>query len=283
MPPEVILQRIAGFRLITNHLVRSADFYRAIGFVVGKPVPIPAADMDILGLSGGGVRLAMSFGTSCVDLECFDRPGRPYPDGATACDMVFQHLALVTSEAEAAWLCASRAGGTPISRTRPVTLPQSSGGVTAIKFRDPDGHPLEFLQFPLTTSSARQGTDTFGIDHSAISVSDAEASERFYTLHRLSKTTTTINSGPAQDALDDLKGVEAEVVAMEPIEKPSHLEMLAYRHPVGRPNYNSAPNDVAATRVIWQSNVDALIRDPDGHFHELSLKDRSRADTASRQ
>ena len=86
---------------------------------------------------------------SRVDLECFDRPGRAYPPSATACDLVFQHFALVTDDAEAAWRRrALEAGATPISREGPVTLPASGGGVTAIKFRDPEGHPLEFLEFP---------------------------------------------------------------------------------------------------------------------------------------
>lgn len=31
---------------------------------------------------------------------------------------------------------------------RGARLPESSGGVTAFKFRDPDGHPLELLAFP---------------------------------------------------------------------------------------------------------------------------------------
>ncbi len=31
------------------------------------------------------------------------------------------------------------------------------------------------------------------------------------------------------------------------------------------------PNDdVAATRIVWRSNRDALLRDPDGHLHVLA-------------
>ena len=57
---------------------------------------------------------------------------------------------------------------------------------------------------------------------------------------------------------------------MNPADKPPHVEMLGYRHPVGRAIRPLATNDVAATRVVWRSNVDALIRDPDGHLHQLS-------------
>jgi hypothetical protein len=31
-----------------------------------------------------------------------------------------------------------------------------------------------------------------------------------------------------------------------------------------------AVNDIAATRIVWRSDGDALIHDPDGHFHQLS-------------
>jgi hypothetical protein len=57
---------------------------------------------------------------------------------------------------------------------------------------------------------------------------------------------------------------------MDPSDKPPHVEMLGYRHPVGRALCPLSPNDVAATRIVWRSNTDALIRDPDGHLHQLS-------------
>jgi len=54
--------------------------------------------MAILELDGRGSRRSMALGASRVDLDCFDRVGRSYPDGATASDLVFQHLALVTDD-----------------------------------------------------------------------------------------------------------------------------------------------------------------------------------------
>lgn len=265
----MIFQAIAGFRLVTNDLPRLAVFYRAIGFGVGAAARIPVADMKVLGLSGAGSRLAMSLGRSRVDLESFDHRGHPYPDDTTACDLVFQHLALVTDDAEAAWRRARGAGAMPIGRGRPVMLPKSAGGVTAIKFRDPEGHPLEFLQFPRGTNHDWTGTGIMAIDHSAISVSDVAVSRRFYAHHGLSETGATVNHGPTQDALDGLDEVTVDVVPMNPADKPPHVELLGYRHPIGRRLRLLAPNDIAATRIVWQSNADALIRDPDGHLHQL--------------
>ena len=142
--------------------------------------------------------------------------------------------------------------------------------MTAIKFRDPEGHPLEFLQFPQGAHPVWQGTGIMGIDHSAISVGDVGASRRFYLQHGLSEQAATFNSGPTQAALDGLDGVEVDVVPMSPANEPPHVEMLGYRHPVGRALSSLAANDIAATRIVWRSNADGLIRDPDGHLHELS-------------
>lgn len=270
MSSDLSFQEIAGFRLVTTEPARLAAFYRAIGFEVGEAAHIPPSDMRLLGLSGAGLRITMSLGRSRLALERFDHPGRPYPGDATACDLGFQHLALVTDDAEAAWRRARDAGATPISRAHPVLLPKAAGGVTAVKFRDPEGHPLEFLQFPGGSHAEWQGTGIMGIDHSALSVSDVEVSRRFYRRHGLKEMGATVNRGPAQDALDDLDGVDVDVVQMSPSGKSPHVEMLGYRHPVGRALSPLFPNDLAATRIVWQSNADALIRDPDGHLHQLS-------------
>jgi catechol 2,3-dioxygenase-like lactoylglutathione lyase family enzyme len=266
----MIFQAIVGFRLVTADPARLAEFYRALGFDVGAAVPIPAADMELLGVAGAGSRIAMLLGRSRVDLESFDHPGQPYPDDTTACDLAFQHLALVTDDAEVAWRRARDASAMPISRQCPVTLPESAGGVTAVKFRDPEGHPLEFLQFPRGSHPDWKGTGIMGIDHSAISVGDVSSSRRFYASHGLNEAGASVNHGAPQDALDGLDGVEVDVIPMNPAGRPPHVELLGYRHPVGRAFRTLAANDIAATRIVWRSDGNALIRDPDGHLHQLS-------------
>ncbi len=269
MPSDLIFRAITGFRLIAADPVRLAAFYQAIGFNVREKAPIPAAEMKLLGLTGAGSRIAMLLGPGRVDIESFDHPGHPYTSDANASDLVFQHLALVTDNAQAAWQRAHEAGARPISREWPVMLPQSAGGVIAVKFRDPEGHPLEFLQFPLGANPNWKGTGIMGIDHSAISVSDVMASERFYARHGLSRGRATLNHGPTQVALDGLNGAEVNVVPMNPADKPPHVELLGYRHPVGRALAPLAANDIAATRIVWRSDGERLIRDPDGHLHQL--------------
>ena len=278
-----MFKAIAGFRLVTAESGLLMTFYQAIGFIAGEFAPIPATEMAVLGLRGVGWRRSLTLGASRLDLDSFDLQGRSYPDHTSASDLVFQHLALVTDDAQSAWRRVRNAGATPISRGEPVTLPQSCGGVTAVKFRDPEGHPLELLKFPAGSNSSWQGRGMMGIDHSAISIADLAASRRFYEEHGLAEGKRTLNQGPAQVALDGLDGVEVDVLPMNPPDKPPHVELLGYRQPAGRPHALLAANDVAATRIVWSANRDVLVRDPDGHLLQLMRQDRSPANIGSRR
>jgi hypothetical protein len=101
MSPRLVA--ITGFRLTTNQPYRLARFYaEGIGFAIVGRTPIPAEEMTLLGLAGGGIRLALRLGGQTLDLDCFDWPGEPYPAGTTAAHGIFQHLAVVASDAVAA-------------------------------------------------------------------------------------------------------------------------------------------------------------------------------------
>lgn len=261
---------IREFRLVTADPGRLRPFYEALGFVAGAPQSIAEDEMRLLGIAGAGRRLPLRLGDSRLSLEWFEHPGEPYPADANAADLVFQHLALVTDDAAAAWTRAVAVGAMPISRDGPVDLPPSAGSVTAVKFRDPEGHPLEFLRFPPGINPDWRGTGIVGIDHSAISVSDVAASRRFYEANGLTTGATSLNRGPTQVALDGLDSVRVDVVPMKPRETPPHLELLGYRTPSPRSHHRVAANDVAATRIVWRADRNALVRDPDGHLHQLS-------------
>ena len=92
----------------------------------------------------------------------------------------------------------------------------------------------------------------------------------FYACRGLSQAVATVNRGPSQDALHGLDGIKVDVEPINPPDKPPHVELLGYRHPIGRSISPIAVNDIAATRIVWRSNGDALVCDPDGHFHQLS-------------
>ena len=262
-------QGIVGFRLVTTDLDRATAFYQALGFSLAIRRPISPAEMALLRLGGSGTRQSMTLGSAQVDLDIFGELGRPYPADADAAALCFQHLALVTDDAALAFQRAKCAGATPISRRGAVTLPASSGGVTAVKFRDPDGHPLEFLQFADGAAQGWPGNGLLGVDHSAISVSDVTVSRRFYVACGLSEQGASLNKGPAQELLDGLDDVSLEVVPLLPIRSTPHLELLGYQQPRRRQRGSAAPNDVAATRIVWRAGRREILADPDGHLHQL--------------
>lgn len=268
------LLAVCAFRMTTGDPERLVRFYQELGFTADDREVIPAEEISLLGLRCGGTRLPLRLGEQRVDLDSFDEPGRPYPVDATSADLCFQHLALVTDDVAAAWVRAAELGAVPISG-RPVTLPASVGGVTAMKFRDPDGHPLELLQFPAGREPRWRGKGLIGIDHSAISVSDGSESRRFYEALGLSEHDPTFNHGETQAVLDGLSGVEVDVIPMMPPEQPPHLELLAYRKPAGRSSGRLEANDIAATRIVWTADRDGLVRDPDGHLQLLRRQART--------
>lgn len=205
-----------------------------------------------LGFWTEGERLR--FGAQSIELVDASRGGHAM---LAANDLAFQHFAICVHDIEAAYDRLSEATGwTPTSRGGPVKLPVRSGGVTAFKFRDPEGHPLELIEFPEQRAE--------GIDHTAIVVSDTPASIAFYDRLGFEAKATTLNHGPTQDALDGLDGTRVEVTALQPgqAERP-HLELLCYR----QPRSTRTPitfDDVLATRIVLSSQGREIV-DPDGH------------------
>jgi catechol 2,3-dioxygenase-like lactoylglutathione lyase family enzyme len=148
--------------------------------------------------------------------------------------------------------------------------------VHAYKFRDPDGHPLELLHFPENArpapwqgKCATAGQIGLGIDHSAISVANSDASAAFYAALGLTQGARGFNHGPQQDRLDNLPDAAVTVTAMRPAMATPHLELLGYRISGGARRPDPRANDIAATRIVWHGTRAALLRDPDNHLHEI--------------
>jgi catechol 2,3-dioxygenase-like lactoylglutathione lyase family enzyme len=269
------LHRITAFRMTSVDPHRLARFYvEGIGFRAATAAEIAPREMLDLDLAGSGLRLSLMLGDQRIDLDGFSDPGRPYPRDSTAVDLVFQHCAIVVTDIDAAYRHVGHRGAEAISRDGPVTLPKSAGGVVAVKFRDTEGHPLEFLQFPSSgpspwTEAAGSRSGALGIDHSAISVSDADASAAFYEACGLRLGHRTLNRGETQAALDAVPAPIVDVVPLSPSGGAPHLELLGYRSPERRRGQPLRPNDIAATRIVWGADRSGLLRDPDGHLHQL--------------
>jgi catechol 2,3-dioxygenase-like lactoylglutathione lyase family enzyme len=276
------IDRLARFSLTTADAESAAQFYEA-AFGCRRIGADRLAGPDfarLMGVSGGADRITLGLGREIIELVQFDVPGEPYPRASSAFDLMFQHFAIVAADMPRAFQRLSTVTGwTPISRNGPQRLPESSGGVTAFKFRDPEGHPLELLAFPDGANSngpaAPPNETCLGIDHSAIVVCDSAASIAFYQNLGLGVSARSFNYGPAQERLDDVPGAQVEVTALTPQRSTPHLELLCYRGIRQRPNAVRRSNDIASTRLVFElcrasSAADGAIgarsmRDPDGH------------------
>jgi catechol 2,3-dioxygenase-like lactoylglutathione lyase family enzyme len=261
--PARAVSRIVRVSISTAAPGATAAFFRsALGFVESGVEERAGEDFArLMGLPDDAraqVRL-LRLGRQEVELVAFAEMGRPYPPDSTSCDPWFQHLAIVVADMRAAYArLAAEPGWTPISTAGPQRLPDSSGGVTAFKFRDPEGHPLELLEFPphrtpTVWREVRGADPCLGIDHSAIVVADTATSVAFYGALGFRVSGGSLNRGAEQARLDGLPGAEVEVTALEAgAGDVPHLELLRYRAPPTGPSARTEVrgNDVSATRLV---------------------------------
>ena len=276
--------RVLQFGFTSADTARSVDFYRqSLGFETGETLQIDGgAYGQLLGLPQGCFRLTrLQLGQET--LEILERPeaaasgsqraGRAIPADSRSCDLWFQHLCLVTSNLDGALerlQPALESGLTQAVSRAPQTLPawnRAAAGIRAFKFRDPDGHNLELLEFPPDKGEARwhRGSGLLGVDHSAISISDTVLSSRFYDeLLGLRLGGDSLNSGPTQDALDNLEQTQVRITAHRCPQGPG-IECLDYQPPNrGRP----MPTDLnPADLAHWQIRLQ--VDDPDAIAAQL--------------
>jgi catechol 2,3-dioxygenase-like lactoylglutathione lyase family enzyme len=281
-------QRISRIQLVCADATATVRFYEA-AFGFGC---ISESEID----SGRAVTLRL--GGQSIELAELQPRGRPYPAGVCGANLLFQHFAIVVADMPSAYAHLRAQGGwTAISTDGPQRLPTASGGVTAFKFRDPEGHPLELLAFPEHSMPSKwrsqPGRPFLGIDHSALSVADTARSVAFYGGLGLTVLHRSHNVGPEQDRLDGMSAAQVDVTALvPPASSTPHIELLCYRGP--RPaSTPPAPNDIAATRLVFavegtevldtlcrrwpcalvatsrafdDCTLHVLLRDPDGHL-----------------
>lgn len=252
----------AGFRRSVADLSRAIDFYvEALGFACESVISADtgAPRCARLRLGDEAIELCELNGAEALDAARQD---------ASVASAGFQHVAIVASDMGAALSRLRRLAPTPISSGGAVHLPASAGGVTAYKFRDPDGHPLELISFPAGTGNPKwqrfqSNQSTLGIDHSAISVVNVERSLAFYTAGLgFALTSRQVNSGVGQDRLDGVGGVVVDVLGLTPAGAHTpHLELLGYRQPAPQPHSQFvAMAQDPSDRLAWYAqDVDAIV------------------------
>ena len=288
----------------TTDLDRAIAFYRdALDFSVNEADATPPAWTRLPVAGAMPSRCAwLSLGMQQIELTEFP-DAAPYPHDSTSCDLWFQHCAIVVSDMDTAYRCVIAHGAAPITQDGPQLLPPSTGSVTAFKFRDTDGHPLELIAFPEGVGdprwqSMRGDSVMLGIDHSAISVGDVARSIHFYEQLGLHVAARGVNRGSEQQRLDDLADVDVDVIALQGSARTPHVELLGYRQPRGRAATPMEVTAVATDRLEFSmrdlhASLDklrhldvtfaacgasdvagasrvALLRDPDGHWLVLA-------------
>ena len=270
-------------------LDRSLAFYRDLfGFVIVSDVVVGG---DAHGIPNARRRLVrLRLGDETIELVQWLSPaGRPMPVDSRSNDRWFQHIAIIVNDMDQAYLWLQRHKVAPISPA-PQRLPDwnpGAGGIRAFYFRDPDGHPLEVLEFPPGKGDPkwrRPAERVFlGIDHTAIVVADTDASLRFYrdTLG-LRVMGRGENWGPEQERLNNVVGARVRITTLRAPAGPG-IELLEYVMPRdGR----RAPADARANDLAhWHTIVTVdptrgaaivkglgLVRDPDGHAVELRAR-----------
>ena len=264
--PEAVIERVT---LIVSDLDRAEeDYVGTFGCRVEQRAVIDPALTGVLCIRRArGRRSLLRLGREQIELlEFTEAAGRPYPLGSTSTDIWFQHMAIVVNDMRDAYLrVVANRRFQPISRNGPVRLPDSSGGVTAFKFRDHDGHPLELLAFPEGRVPGPwrvgDGAGSFlGVDHTAIAVSDSARSASFFgSVFGFGTGGRAENRGPEQADLDNVDDVHVSVTGLAPDLPAPRMELLDYHVGTRLPiPHDTASNDIVATHSVVQvASLDA--------------------------
>jgi catechol 2,3-dioxygenase-like lactoylglutathione lyase family enzyme len=159
------------------------------------------------------------------------------------------------------------------SSSGPQRLPdwnKNAAGISAFYFKDPDGHPVEVLQFPPDKGLAKWHQSTgklfLGIDHTAIVVGDTDASVKFYRdVLGMRMAGESENYGTEQEHLNNVFGAHLRITALRGSSGPG-IELLDYLAPRnGRP----FPEDEHANDVVHRQTV-LITRSADKAARELA-------------
>ncbi|MCI0661871.1 MAG: VOC family protein [Acidobacteria bacterium] len=283
-----LVQAIDAIGLTVSDMDRSIDFFsKILSFEKVSETEVTGEDFEHLqGIFGLRMRIVrMKLGDEQIELTEYIAPrGRPIPIDSRSNDRWFQHIAIITSDMDRAyqWL---RKNKVEHASTGPQRLPdwnKNAGGIKAFYFKDPDGHALEILQFPEGKGDEKwrrlakedAGRMFLGIDHTAIVVSDTDASLRFYrdTLG-MRVAGESENYGIEQERLNNVFGARLRITGLRAEAGPG-IEFLEYLVPRdGRSTpVDKKSNDLAhwQTKLLTNDIESASARLREGKFAFIS-------------
>lgn len=307
---------VEAVSMTVGDLDRAVKFYeQVLSFEKVYEIEVTGDEYERLqGVFGLRVRIArLKLGDEFIELAEYLAPkGRPISVDSRSNDRWFQHIAIITSNMDRAYKLL-RQHKVEHASTGPQRLPdwnKNAGGIKAFYFKDPDGHPLEILQFPEGKGDQkwhRLSDRLFlGIDHTAIVVGDTETSLKFYRdILGLRVAGESENYGIEQERLNNVFGARLRITGLRASEGMG-IEFLEYLAPRdGRPiPADERANDLVHRQTVLvardisatarqllvgkytfiSSNVidvpkekmgfkkSLLVRDPDGHVMQLVEK-----------
>ncbi len=274
---ESTVNGVEAIAITVSDMDRAVDFYsKVLTFKKVLDIEVSGEKYEHLeGVFGARIRVVrMKLGDESIELDEYIAPkGRPIPVDSRSNDRWFQHIAIIVSDMDKAyaWL---RQNKVEHASSGPQTLPawnEKAGGISAFYFKDPDGHPVEILHFPPDKGAGkwhRPSNNLFlGVDHTAIAVSDTDASLRFYRdLLGMHVAGESENYGTEQEHLNNVFGAHLRITAIRGAEGPG-IELLEYLAPRdGRP----FPADEHANDVIHRQTV-LVTKDADQAVRNLAL------------
>lgn len=258
-----LVTSVGAVGMTVSDMDRAVEFYATVlSFEKVSDVEVWGPDYEHLqGVFGLRMRVVqLRLGAEALELTEYLTPkGKPFPSDSRGNDHWFQHIAIIVSDMEKAYNHL-RAHKVQHASTGPQRLPDwnpNAGGIQAFYFRDPDGHFLEILWFPPDKGDSRwrQSPEKLflGIDHTAIVVSDTEASLRFYRdALGMNLVGASENYGVEQEHLNNVFGVRLRITSLRAASGPG-IEFLEYLAPRdGRP----LPADEKSNDLIhWQTRL----------------------------
>jgi catechol 2,3-dioxygenase-like lactoylglutathione lyase family enzyme len=288
---------------------RSVEFYTRV-LMFEKQVDVQRSGRgidELYGVHHAHVRaVVLKLGDGTIELLQFiGTVGTPIPIDARSNDLSFQHVAIIVSDMDRAYTVLRQNNVEHIS-PYPQRLPDwnpNAAGIKAFYFRDPDGHPLEILQFPPEKGDPKWHVSNarlfLGLDHTAIAVSKTDTSVEFYrNLLGLRVAGESDNYGFEQEHLNNVFGAHLRITSLRGLSGIG-VELLEYITPRdGHPapanssatdisnhetvllvdniagvnaalpdakNHPILMNQISGPELLFHASQAELIRDPDGH------------------
>jgi catechol 2,3-dioxygenase-like lactoylglutathione lyase family enzyme len=268
---------VESIGMTVSDMDREVDFYtHVLSFQKVSDVEVLGTEYEQLqGLFGVRLRVVkLQLGNEVIELTEYLTPkGQPIPIDSRSNDRWFQHIAIAVSDMDQAYQHL-RKYKVQHASTAPQRIPDSNkaaAGIRAFYFKDPDGHNLEIIYFPPGKGDPKWQKPTnqlfLGIDHTAIVVSNTQASLKFYRdLLGLKVAGESMNYGTEQEHLNNVQGARLHIIGLRSPAGPG-IEFLEYLEPKdGRSlPVDAKPNDL----LHWQTTL--VVKDVAAIAHLMRL------------